>query len=926
MDATPDQPASDQEHEAMAQCIEAWHDGGSAAVEPVLARHPAIADRLRERLRKLERAGLLGPGDAEPTEIPEQLGEFKLLRRLGSGGMGVVFLAEQSTLQRTVALKLVRPEQRFFPGARARFRREVEAVARLGDAGIVPIFSVGEDQGIDFFAMEYVRGASLGDVLAAVHATPAAQLSGREFAVVAAARGELPVPEPLPALFDGTWVQACARIVARMARAAHHAHGRGVVHRDLKPNNAMVTPDGRVLLLDFGLAAADGSSRITRSGAVLGTLHYMAPEQLLDGAADERADVYALGVTAYELLGLRSPFQGESSERLRQAILHGQAPSLENVNVDVPRDLATIVAVAMDRDASRRYASAGELADDLERFLQHRPIAARPIGVGLRLLRWMQRHPAWATAAAMALVAAVATPFLVQWSREGVQQLARTNLTTAMQAIDAGLDGAKAPVLARTPGLDQERIRRVDEAQALVVRLHSENPDDVEVQRLFVKAMQRVAEFRRLTGDLESIPALLDRAEAVVRTMPDQKRQVTDLAALAIERATALSLGGKVVEAERLWQALVDAHAAADAASLDAALVWAIATAHNNLSRSAHARGALEVAEGHLRRSLELSTAVVAKPTGEWAMDEMHTRMNLATILRDRGQRDAAHEGYAAVRQGIADALARAPGDPELRQAEAKVVEAMAAMLEEDRKWSAAVPLREQGVAGMEALVASFPDRIGYLQELANVTHHLSQTLQMAGDATRSEVQARRAVELAERVCARSPDNPEPVSELAVYLRQHSGVLYKLQREDESTKVIQRAIDLQEGIVARRSDDLHYRLQAAMLSQEIALHHANRQQFDPARRALYRARDHYEFALGKGHQPTLDPRRMPQLLQVLLQIEFMCDDPDGAMRALARLQELRPVAAPRLREIGERTHLDGRADFQKLLREAEARK
>ncbi len=215
----------------MAACIEAWHDGGAAAVETVLAQYPQLEALLRQRLEKLQRAGLLGPASGEEetvvaSEVPEQLGEFKLGKRLGSGGMGIVFVAEQLSLGRTVALKLVRPEQRFFPGARARFRREVEAIARLGDAGIVPIFCVGQDQGIDFFAMEYVRGASLGDVVAALHATSPQQLQGRDVAVVAAARGEDAVPDPLPEVFQGTWVQTCCRLVSLMPRSCRYLLNR----------------------------------------------------------------------------------------------------------------------------------------------------------------------------------------------------------------------------------------------------------------------------------------------------------------------------------------------------------------------------------------------------------------------------------------------------------------------------------------------------------------------------------------------------------------------------------------------------------------------------------------------------------------------------------------------------------------------------
>ncbi len=364
-----DSPAAADDQERLRtlleECIDRIAVSGAGAEDDVLARHPDDAKLLRERLARLRQAGLLDHAGATTQGFPDRLGDFRLLKRIGAGGMGVVYLAEQESLRRQVALKLVRPEQLFFPGARERFRREVETIARLSDPGIVPIHAVGEDGGVPYFAMALIEGATLAEILGAVRSTPLHELDGRSIARAIAAHLSVAAPEPLAETFRGSWPQTCARIAVQMAHAVAHAHERGVIHRDLKPSNAMVTLDGRVVLLDFGLAATEGATRITRSGAALGTLHSMAPEQLHDGVVDVRTDVYALGVTLHELLTLHPPYDGASTESVRTAILGGAAPSPRRQNRAVPTDLATICSRAMDVDPARRYPDAVALAGDL---------------------------------------------------------------------------------------------------------------------------------------------------------------------------------------------------------------------------------------------------------------------------------------------------------------------------------------------------------------------------------------------------------------------------------------------------------------------------------------------------------------------------------------------------------------------------------
>jgi serine/threonine protein kinase/tetratricopeptide (TPR) repeat protein len=955
----PQRADSDFEHEVMAQCVEAWHAGGADAVETVLAQHPQLAATLRQRLEKLERAGLLGPSEDAATGFPEQLGEFRLIARLGSGGMGVVFLAEQMTLGRTVALKLVRPEQRFFPGARARFRREVEAIARLGDAGIVPIYTVGQDQGVDYFAMEHVRGASLGDVIAALHGTPLDQLEGRDYAVVAAKRGELPLAGQVPEVFGGTWVQASCRIVVRMARAVQHAHERGVVHRDLKPNNTMITPDGRVLLLDFGLAAAAGSARITRTGATLGTLQYMAPEQVREGDTDARTDVYALGVTLHELLALRSPFTAGSGESLRHQILHGETVPLRVHNPDVPRDVQTIVAVAMDHDPARRYQTANALADDLERFLQHRPIAARPVGFALRTVRWGQRHPARSTALLLTLLALLATPVLVRLSRAGTEaeletakeeararakevrdkdeqvrvkeKEARASLESALTAVEGILKSVRSPTMARTPGVDSERRARVQEAAALMERLIQQSGDDPMVRLNFSRGMSRVADFRREIGENVQALADIERAMKVLATLRDPAdasvdRYAVDHAGLLLARGSVLVELGRVPEAAVGWQQVIDAYGEQPLAGLPNGLALALSSCHNNLGKVAMPEHDYERAIHHLEASLRYDEAAAeGAESRAREIDSVRTHINLGTVLRAKGDPAAARTRFEAVRTRLQKFAARLPGEPEVQRELARTTVALAALETDAKKFPAAIELRREATTAMQRLVELFPDRVQYGLEAAQMLRDLSLDQQAVNELEDAEASARLAIGLMDRARAKEPSNLEYIALHAGCMQNLAYVLRRLKRPEEALRELARAVEAQEASVAARPEDNHYRAVAASLNQEVGLLHIEAEHWQEARAAWRRARDHYETALAQGSAQPREPRRLPMLLTVLAQAEMMCDDFDGVVAALRRLQDLRPLPLEALRDIGGKLHVDDRADFQELVRAAEAK-
>ncbi len=383
-----------------------WQDQRRGGAAPPLAElcadHPSLAGELARRIAAFESMermlgvspdGTCGETLAPPTTIPPHLAQklrplgYEVLELIDHGGMGVVYKATQIELRRTVALKMI-AGLRVGPKQLARFRTEAEAVARLHHANIVQIYEVGEVDGHWYFSMEYVAGGTLAHRLEA---------------------------GPLPATAAATWIEL-------VARATHHAHSRGIVHRDLKPANILLAIDVPKIT-DFGLAKRLGADTDhTATGEVIGTPTYMAPEQAQghSDAIGPACDVYALGAVLYEALTGRPPFKGHTVlETLRQVISDEPAEP-RRVKADVPRDLEAICLKCLEKNPARRYASAEALADDLQRFLEGRPVTARRVSRLNRAGRWARRHPAWiAVATLVAVTSAVAAVLVVAEYRRG---------------------------------------------------------------------------------------------------------------------------------------------------------------------------------------------------------------------------------------------------------------------------------------------------------------------------------------------------------------------------------------------------------------------------------------------------------------------------------------------------------------------------
>ncbi|MBL8860412.1 MAG: SUMF1/EgtB/PvdO family nonheme iron enzyme [Planctomycetes bacterium] len=393
------------------------------------------------------------PAVDEPGE-PRRFGPYLLERELGRGAQGVVFLAEHAELHRKVALKMLTGAGAQSQLARDRFRREAQLTSKFEHPGICGVHDVGEVDGLPYIAMQFVRGTTLAALVEQSRHGFDAEHGGRgsdSITIVGGGKGGL---------------EDVLRMVESAARALHVAHEAGLVHRDVKPANIMVTAEGQPVLLDFGLARdleSEGQT-LTQSGQILGTPAYLAPEQIVAsrGTVDRRTDVYALGVTLFECVTLKRPFESTTWDQLFHEILNGAPRSPRSLNPRIPLDLSTVIEVAMDRDPTRRYPTAAALAEDLRRVRSFEPIQAKAAGKIERLAKWSRREPARAAGAAVALLLLLGILGTITLRLVQHERALRQNLRIASERL-AATDYVGADVaVAKAQELDPESVEVLD--------------------------------------------------------------------------------------------------------------------------------------------------------------------------------------------------------------------------------------------------------------------------------------------------------------------------------------------------------------------------------------------------------------------------------------------------------------------------------
>ncbi len=461
--------------------------------------------------------------DGDSTVGIGQIGDFRLVKEVGRGGMGVVYEAEQISLRRRVALKVLPFASSIDPRRLKRFQTEAMAAAHLQHEAIVPVHAVGCERGVHYYAMPFIEGQSLAGLIHELKrlrigpdrrrsAAPSQRLAADETDVANPMHGTPGFRAGEMASLAATtlsheWSSESRRYFDRIvvlgrqaALALEHAHQAGVVHRDIKPSNLLLDLRGQLWVTDFGLAQVTGDVGLTMTGELLGTLRYASPEQLLArrGIVDHRSDIYSLGATIYELLTLRPLFQGRDRNELLRQIADDEPTPPHALDPSVPADLETIVLKAIRKEPGERYATAQELADDLGRFLDHRPIVARRPTPAERLRTWARRHPSIVTAGMVVLIllsaASLVSTVLIRreqartWTEQQRAEAAyrrerqraeeaETRFRLARRSVDELIQVSEEE-LAHRPGMEGLRKRLLTSALAYYQEFIEQRPND----------------------------------------------------------------------------------------------------------------------------------------------------------------------------------------------------------------------------------------------------------------------------------------------------------------------------------------------------------------------------------------------------------------------------------------------------------------
>jgi serine/threonine-protein kinase len=582
---------------------------------------PALADIKTITMTEPPMAASAGTAGLPP--VPG----YALLRVLGRGGMGVVYQARHLRLNRLVALKMVLAGAHADAQQRARLYLEAEALAGLQHPNIVQVYEIGEHDRCPYLALEFVDGGGLDRNLAR---------------------------KPQPA-------REAAELVETLARAMHAAHQRGIVHRDLKPANVLLTGDGLPKITDFGLAKRLESQGQTQTGQVMGTPSYMAPEQAA-GRTHEvgpLADVWALGTILYECLTGRPPFAGNSvHETLEQVLAHDPvAPG--RLGHKVPRDLETICLKCLQKDPKKRYASAGDLAEDLRRFQAGEPIQARPVSRAERTLKWVKRRPTLAVLILLVTVAAVVAAVggaMYSARLRAERDRAERNFGRARGAVDAMLTEVGEKQLADEPQMEKTRKVLLEQALDYYRQFLEEKSDDPVLRKDMAHAQARVADIYRLLQDPQAEGAY-DEAIALLAALADSSPADVELQEMLAYchnfRGEVLRLGDRPREAKQAYEAALR-------------IQWDLVTREpgkrdyrRDQARTFYNLGILSKSTSRMQEAKEQFAAAIRllEKLAKENPSAVEYRQHLARVYLNRGPALRGTDGFDAARQSYMAAI-----------------------------------------------------------------------------------------------------------------------------------------------------------------------------------------------------------------------------------------------------------------------------
>jgi serine/threonine-protein kinase len=771
-------------------CLETEQDGRPVDRQELLARYPQFADELARFFTQWDGFDLLAAplreavqgastdiGDPDLTldEHPgptaqltlSSFGDYEILEELGRGGMGVVCKARQKSLNRLVALKVLRSDPLAPPEDRQRFQNEAALIAEFDHPGIVPIYEVGEcPQGL-YFTMRLLAGGTLGQQLGQYRNNP----------------------------------RAVGQIMAEVARAVHHAHQRGVLHRDLKPSNVLLDGEGRPHVADFGLARrVGGDGDLTQSGTLVGTPNYMAPEQASGrrGAVTTATDVHGLGAVLYALLTSHAPFQGENVLDTLQQVREREPASPRSINPIVDQELETICLKCLDKEPARRYGSAEAVADELDRWLRGEPIQARPIGKLMQGWRWCRRNPLVASLLAFSLLSllSITVVALVSYvllaekqvrtdqalenekreyqraeqalEKEAQQHaLARKRAHEARQAADAMYTEFAKEWFVGKPRLQKKQREFMEKALQFYQNFSAEDEqsNDPAVRFELASAYQRVGHIQLNLGNLPKAEAALvparDLYDRLVNDVPDEPRYRAERALLWYQLACLYGDRGAPAQEEAAarasvahWKELVLTQPIKRHLSSAQSLLAGI------LSQVGKAKESEETHRAALATLSELPPSISDAPA-EYSC-RASCLYNLAVHL---AQQNRVGEAEPLLRECLRILKHPALAEPEpgpRSETIAQALHVLGDLLAMRGRNAEAKAVFDEAVIRLEELVSRYPDVRDLSGFLAGLYQSLAQFCLSEGDPAKAELVYRKWIALQKKLTAlRVPAHPD---------------------------------------------------------------------------------------------------------------------------------------------------------------------
>jgi serine/threonine protein kinase/Flp pilus assembly protein TadD len=836
--------------------------------------------------------------DSVPAGDERRLGDFRLLREIGRGGMGVVYEAQQISLGRRVALKVLPFAAVLDSRQIARFKHEAQAAAQLNHPNIVSVFAVGVERGVHYYAMQYIDGQPLDRALTelrAKYSIPARQRQTAGSECVAELPGKS-VPQS-SSLWNSTqprspcdgseatipacsthrslltsraaggseYFRAVTRLGIQAASALHAAHENGIVHRDIKPSNLLLDGNGKLWVTDFGLARRQTDAALTRTGDVVGTVRYMSPEQALGQVAlvDHRTDIYSLAVTLYELLTLEPVFSGDEGPVLIRHIERKEPRPLRQIQPKIPADLQTVVLKGMAKRREDRYATAQEFADDLQRVLEGKPTVARPPSVLDRTARWAQRHREVVTVAGLigvlALVGLATATLLIL--RE--QQNTELNLRLAVKEFQNAQDAVE--YLARFSDRlvdipDADRVRQALLRQTLdYFRGFVEQPNDnPELRTLRALAYSRIGSLSRdlgsiadaLDADRHAIQLFQELAAADPRKLDFRRRIGVCQNNLALD----LEQSGRIDDARRAYaEAIHLQEEVIDAAEDSGQSLADLAKAHGNLGLLQNETGDVESASASFARAVGLQEQLLrAAPDDPERLRDLAVTLNKLGALHAERQPAKAIEYYEKAAAMQKKAVELRPEESIYRNELALTYNNLGASQSRSGAMAQAVESDAKVVDLATELVRQSPAQKAYRRTLAVGFDHLGLAQSKLGHAAAAEPSFRDALALLETLVKQDPRDVDLQSVIGGVYNNLGIVLEELNRSADAVKAYEQAVAHQQQAMAKAPQITKYR-------QFLSKHYFN---YGRVLRKMGRLGDAAQAALARRELWPKDPQHL----------------------------------------------------------------